>query len=674
MPDPVWLPLRPPFTDKPAALDAFLTCACQVAAASDDDDLTVLRACLEQTLHADRQRLGASLQSVVLAVSILVDLAGQGWAVRACERTVYVLKPLPAPDRSREQARVRRALQVARHEQLREHPVRTFLRSMEQRRHGPHGWTSIQSLMRDGGDLADRLEKFSQNTTECDPLAALRGLIRPYLQVVTENARCEHTGLRLADIWRYFRHTWLTPSRSVPGRSMMILVRDAAVEPHPVLGIAAISSAIVQQSERDRAIGWDRDGVLREIAAAPTDAHAAWLLNSLEYALADFHTDDLVDVKDVARPGPDVIIRLNTLGQDEKAKHHLHARNLGYKQHQEHDHWDVLVQTHLYRGKRAHTLAALLAIRRSFQCAGFDTPTAACLAGAAASADFCQAVSRLVRRIKGVHVGINMMDISIAGAVAPYNALLGGKLVSLLLTGPEVRRAYAERYRNASSVIASGMKGHSVVRAPELVLLCTTGLFAGGSSQYNRVRLPGGLFGAPGEVRYHRLPTETEFATFHISQHTLAHMKVYAEQSDNPLRANGIFGEGVNPKMRNLSEGLKRIGFNPDVILRAGSPRAVYMIPLAHNYRDVLLGRASPPDYIIPDGPDATERIAEFWRSRWLLGRLSRPGVLDEVRRHSTHYPLRHGAAVTLPPDPGEDQLSWDDFHDHSSDAPDDGG
>lgn len=38
---------------------------------------------------------------------------------------------------------------------------------------------------------------------------------------------------------------------------MMILVRDAAAANHPVMGIAALGSAVVQQTVRDEWIGLD---------------------------------------------------------------------------------------------------------------------------------------------------------------------------------------------------------------------------------------------------------------------------------------------------------------------------------------------------------------------------------------------------------------------------------
>ena len=243
-----------------------------------------------------------------------------------------------------------------------------------------------------------------------------------------------------------------------------------------------------------------------------------------------------------------------------------------------------------------------------------------------------------------------MMDISVAGAIAPYNLLLGGKLVSLLLASPEVRAAYEERYGSMPSVIASGMKGQAVQRPPQLVLLCTTGLFAGGSSQYNRVRMPGErIAGGTGMVEYVRLNEVTSYGTFHFSQATLREMRLYSEQWHDGSDVNWIFGEGVNPKMRQIRETLGRIGIPADELLQPGSSRALYVVPLAANFRDVLVGKSNEPQYLLPESGEATDQMVGYWRDRWLEPRIRRPEVLAEVEKHTLTYPVSHGAAVELP-------------------------
>jgi hypothetical protein len=662
-----WIPVRPPFWEHTATRDVFLAVAVVFEDLIEEHEHvgpSVIRECREAALQDARPNIATEYQAVSLALHILGDLVSQGWQVRVLDQTVSVAKPERSSDREQEKQRVRRSLLLARDEQLTEPSVRAFVKGMEARQFGHHGWTSIFSLMRDGKELAGTLEAAAKAATQDERLAALAGAIQPYLQFVTEDARCERTGLRLADIWRYFRYTWLTPARSVPGRSMNILIRDAAVESHPVIGIAALSSSIVQQSQRDQLIGWDKDTILREVSTTPTDALAAWLQNALVELIDAIYTEDIATPEEIREPTPEVIERLTKLSVEEKEKHQIHADKLGYRQQQSATDWAGLMRLHLYRSKRSSTLAGLLWIRRAFCDAGFVGPTADHLREAVKKADFRASVSRLVRQVKASHVGINMMDISVAGAIAPYQAILGGKLVSLLLASPEVRDAYARRYGQMPSIIASAMKGQSVQRRPDLVLLCTTGLFAGGSSQYNRVRIPAVKAGGThGEVRYQQLTTETEYATFHISQATMTEMKTYISATDKGATVNSIFGEGVNPKMRKISEGLRVMGFPPEEVLKAGSPRAIYMIALAHNYRDILLGRTDTPDYILPsDDPRvSTDRIADFWRARWLANRIENAAVLKATRRNETTYPKLHGATVKLP-ETDQEQFSFDDL------------
>src|SRR5439155_16177763 len=128
-------------------------------------------------------------------------------------------------------------------------------------------------------------------------------------------------------------------------------------------------------------------------------------------------------------------------------------------------------------------------------------------------------VGRMVRRAKAERVGIAMADISVCGAVPPYNAILGGKLVSMVVAGPEVVAAYRRRYAEAMSEIASSMAGRPVVRPPHLVFLGTTSLYGGGSSQYNRIRIPcDRLGGAEGDaIEFRRLGLSESFGTSQYS-------------------------------------------------------------------------------------------------------------------------------------------------------------
>ena len=595
------------------------------------------------------------------SLSIVIDLVTQGWRVVSTRPSVVLeFEECASPEDEKE--RIRQAHIIERDAQMREPSVVEFVRGMEKRRLTPKGWHSIFSVMRDGEDLARRLREVAECENSEVQADLLARVVRPYVQVVEPDFMCPHTGLRLGDIWRYFRHTWVTSYRSVPGRAMAILVRDAAAPNHPVIGIASLASSVVQQATRDRWIGWESATAVERYRTMPHPRkRVRWLLSALDALirglyLRDFLRDGLLTRADIRKPSAEIIAKLYK--NSEKAiKHHRlypgaakHNNGNGGSRKD----WEQLAETSLFRSKRSKQLAKLLAIRQLFDKVGLnaDIPVAA-WQKLFESSRFRQAVGQVVRSVKAERVGINMMDIAVCGAVAPYNILLGGKLVSLVLCSPEIVRAYQARYGEQTSLIASCMRGASVRRKASLVLLCTTSLYGSPLNQYSRLKMPTVLLGGRKEekIEYECLGTSEGFGSFHFSKDTLRMIETLLGRSKEARKVNSIFGEGVNPLMRKIREGLALLGLPADVLLKHGSKRLVYGIALAQNFEDYLLGFTSKPRYLIPGSRPKfrTELIADFWRQRWLLKRLSKEGVLDEVARHNCVYPIRHGAQVQLP-------------------------
>jgi hypothetical protein len=145
-------------------------------------------------------------------------------------------------------------------------------------------------------------------------------------------------------------------------------------------------------------------------------------------------------------------------------------------------------------------------------------------------------------------MGVAVADITVCGAVPPYNPILGGKLVAMLAVSPEVIEAYRQRYCEAESEIASAMAGRRIVRPANLVSLSTTSMFGVGSSLYNRVRIPGEVLGAGAndEIRYLELGRSEAFGTSHYAEETVKALVTIAQQSKNGQRINSIFGEGIS--------------------------------------------------------------------------------------------------------------------------------
>ncbi len=209
-------------------------------------------------------------QKSVSAINLLIDIIKQGWKIRERKGKVELGRPDHLTDDCDSRSMIRMQLYAQRNEQLREKSVQTFIRTMEAKRCFKNGFVSIFSLMADGRDLSKKLASITSICDEDKRLEKLRTCIRPYLQFINGDECCELTGIRLGDIWRYFRHTWSNPYKSIPGRSMMILVRDAATPLHSVIGIAALSSATVGHTRRDDYIGWTSEEILEELRPTGT--------------------------------------------------------------------------------------------------------------------------------------------------------------------------------------------------------------------------------------------------------------------------------------------------------------------------------------------------------------------------------------------------------------------
>lgn len=597
---------------------------------------------------------------LIASLSVTIDLIAQGWRVITTSPAV-VIEFTNGFSPEAEKERIRHAHLIDRDDQLRQPSTRAFIKGMEKKRLTKKGWHSIYSVMRDGESLARDLSAARTAPNLESKIEQLRGAIKPYIQFVERDAYCEHTGLRLMDIWRYFRHTWVNSYKSVPGRSMMILIRDAAVENHPVVGIACLASSVVQQSSRDKWIGWDSESAIEHFRTSTNPKRdAAWLLGEVNRFIKSIYFKDLLDSglitrPDLRKPTPQIIEKL--LKDSERAiKHHWRYPNVAQHKHVTTGsaaEWRARAETSLFRSKRSKQLAGLLSVRMGFQEQKIGRGiTKAAWTQAFENARFRQAIGQVVRMLKGERVGVNMMDISVCGAVAPYNLLLGGKLVCLLLCSPEIVNGYQHRYENQTSLIASSMRGARIRRKAQLVLLCTTSLYGSALSQYSRVKISAEVIGGkPNEkIEYRAIGLSEGFGSFHISQETLSLIKTLIGRSREARKVNSIFGEGVNPLMRKIREGLELLGLPSDILMNHGNKRMVYGVALANNFRDFLMGFTDSPRYsaALTQAQMRTEMLADYWRQRWLLNRLGKPGIINEVSKHTVVHPVRHGARVAL--------------------------
>jgi hypothetical protein len=437
---------------------------------------------------------------------------------------------------------------------------------------------------------------------------------------------------------------------------MLVLVRDRAAECHPVIGIAALGSAIVQLSERDAWIGWSSEAVLAYLSEKPTLKHARWLASRMEQGVSELHLEDLIadglywpSLWD--QPTAEAIDGLMAEATATRSRHHRFVKRSDFKSNAAPPDWQQRAESDLFRSKRCLALAELLRARLALKPHLDPTPTRRGLRDALEDPAARRAIHGLVRRAKADAVGTEIADLTVCGAIPPYNALLGGKLVSMLAVSPGVVRAYHDRYANHMSEIASSLAGRPIRRRSNLAFIGTTSLYGSGSSQYNRVRIPANVVKGRGDITFRKLGKSKSYGTSHLSNAAVAALVTLAEQSRNGARVNSIFGEGVNPRLRKVRAGLDLLAWPSDGLLRHRRPRLIYGVQLVENLLEYLLGIEIEPRYLFRRslrGDDAA--IAQWWRIRWLTDRVRSPTVIEDVRRHeSAARPVRHGARVVLP-------------------------
>lgn len=570
---------------------------------------------------------------------LLRDLLLQGWAAGADDDGIYILPPRlndAGDDPSETKLELRDSFKFALADQLLSNSVSTFIAKMERQ--------GIAAAFADGPELADRLATV---TADGD----IRTAIRPVLELVAADARDAATGIRLQDIWRYARLQWSIPYQQTPGRNLHYLVRDDAGPGRPVIGIAALGNAILGLSQRDDALGWSASALTRRLeSSSVTDRRkiARHLVGLMRTEQERIYAEDL----GIERLAPmKAITRLNEIERsadtarrsdlqraaDDRTAEYLLIRDahqlVGQGRADDVD-WTAVAKTQLYRRKRAAHLADTIRTLAVFDEAEIEGQPDRLL-DLMRTEEGHRAVETTMRRIKQQAIAENVMEIITCGAVAPYNQILGGKLVAMLLTSPEIVHDVRSRYTGKVSLIASGMAGRSVRRQPALSLLTTSSLYALGSAQYNRVRVPGDIAGGSGEIRYERVGTTESFGTVQFASDTTESLVAVARLANRKQRfVNNLFGEGMSPKLRSLRTGLEGLGLRPDEFLRHHSPRLLYAIPLAINVPDVLLGLARRPNYVLPikGGAATTEQIAGHWFKRWGKARVARPDVLPLLR------------------------------------------
>lgn len=590
----------------------------------------------------------------IAALHVLIDLSKQGWVfdISNCSLTLKMEN-----SNIDDKQRIRYRLSAERNAQFKTESVQTFVSMMETPKKFKGSMISVRDLFGNPQRIINAMDNG-------------KALCQPYIQMVTKK-RDDYTGYWLSDIWRYFRYTWSIPYKTMPGRNIYYLVRDALQPYHPVIGIFALGNSVLNLTVRDNDIGWTVDAIKQNMSRKSvkyryeqklsrtdgktvlsentryteteeeflTRAHEyadqiyPLLVKNIDLAISDIYVKDLGYHRQTRYPTQEMVDRLNTMSAE------YAALSINNKNNEKSPVWEDEAKSNLFVRKRSAELAKLLATKIVFQSAEGVTNFER-LNYLLSTEKGCKAIHSALIANRKCKIGSNMMDIIVCGSIPPYNELLGGKLVSILSCSPTVISDYTHRYAGQISEIASRMKGKKVVRDSHLVYLGTTSLYAVGSSQYNRIKVP---LNNDNFLEFRKMGVTEGFGTMYFSKETTSTFSRILEIQDGGKRINHVFGEGTSPRFRMISKGLSAIGIRADAFLKHYSPRIVYSINLASNTNEYLMGINDTPIYGFDldneqEVAQRTQDLIDYWYNRWAVNRCE---TID-LRQRLTEFNVNH--------------------------------
>ena len=582
------------------------------------------------------------------ALNILIDLVQQGWQLEVHNGQLFL--KMSAQD-SVDKGYIRFRLSSERKAQFQDESVMRFVEKMEATKQYNNQQISIRNLIGSSDVLIDKI----QNGDE--------PIVRPYIQLISHQ-KDVYTGYWLSDIWRYFRYTWAIPYKTMPGRNLFYLVRDAAQPFHPIIGIFALGNSVLNLTVRDDEIGWTVEAISKQLLRKKDVSHFAQivsgtngktvgakverfletddeyekrireyssktisiLMGNIESAIKELYVRDLDYHRGTKYPKPEKVEELIALSNQ------LRDLAIDNKKTTGRVNFEQEAKEILFKKKRAAELARLLEAKIIFNKYRAND-TSEWLKKLMASEEGRKAVNVALVANRKTKIGSNMMEIIVCGSIPPYNQLLGGKLVSILACSPQVVRDYTDKYADQVSEIASRMKGEKVVRDSRLAFLGTTSLYSVGSSQYNRIKVP---MENDFVLTYKEMGITEGYGTVYFSKTTTSSLMRVLELQDGGRRINNIFGEGTSPRFRLISRGLSTLGIKSNAFLQHYTPRIVYSMELAKNTNDFLCGGADKLEYPydITNSKEvemATQAMADFWYERWLKSRLKSVDIVERL-------------------------------------------
>lgn len=566
-----------------------------------------------------------SLLKLKSIFSLMIDFIDQGWepvikyeSSNINNSIVIYMQAMDFSSRSESaesiKNKMREGLQIGAKENLLKEDTQKFIKKM-------HAETkyrkSIDVIIDSSKDLLEECLNIDHSKTD-----ALKEVIDPYIQTVTPGLKDTFTNHYVNDIWRYFRLTWSLEHKSNPGRSMGFLIRNRARDNHPVIGISMLASPVLGLGARDEELGLTVDSFLSFVQKQKMSMEdlIEMIQKDLSRSLRFLKVSDIASKDDLKKPNAQTLTK--TMHTYDRA---IEKKDMAKKMGN-----DAEYEKYLYIAKRAIKLNQLLKQKIAVTALKKDTKKfklsiEACYKNEA----FKDIIRKFILSKRTAVMATDVMDLSVCGAVFPYNKLIGGKLVALLMGSSEVNEFFNAKYGSSENEIATKMAGRSIRKKSLLRCITTTSLYGTHSSQYNRLRLKMGKGKNPKILQFKKLRKKTEgYGTFHFSNNTLKALDQYYQTSGSSSSINYKFGEGSSPRLRRLRESMSYLGFKGDEFYKHKQQRIVYLLNLDKNLVKSIFGLAEYRPNLYP-----ASKINSGWRQRWLEKRIQNPEIQKSMKK-----------------------------------------
>lgn len=203
-----------------------------------------------------------------------------------------------------------------------------------------------------------------------------------------------------------------------------------------------------------------------------------------------------------------------------------------------------------------------------------------------------------------------IMDLSTCVTVPPYSYLTAGKLLAAMMASDEIRDIYRARYRRQRSVFR-----RRIIK--DFVLMTTTAGYGRNAPLYKGLSYNGSRL-------FEFIGYTSGYSSFQILPKLYEEVKIFTAARRGT--GNRVLC-GANARFRILRFAARELGIPEEKLIFSGHKRAVFVAPLAENWREYLLGSAATPRYYHYSISDIVQR----WKTQWLSKRMSDSIVRDRV-------------------------------------------